>query len=1014
MLGSSSSLRAVDRAYAIALTLAALLALAILAPAAAHASNCTDTWTNTKGGSWFEGANWSTKAVPTATEEACITESGSYVITMTQTGGTGTVTLKSLTVGAASGTQTLIVGSSASANAVLTTTAGISNGAHGVLTMANGDSAGNSVTLVGPIVNAGLFATELEHGGTGTLEGSFTNTGTVSIFTNASFKGANALTNEGTLNVAEGKTLTVSSKEGSVTNGAGGKIIATGSGSGDVFLAGGKFTEGAGTTSGSKPVIVDDGSTSYTGTGASAIAMHGEGTLSGTSSSGQTLSIESTGGENAVAKVTSGFVNGGAITLTNGDASGNGAELAVTGGTLTNSGTLTTEVAHGGSRTLQGNVTNTGTIAINANTSYNGAKGALSNEGAVNLASGVQLTASNESAFTNGTGGSVVASGNGDVLMEPGTTFTEAAGTTSGSKPVIVRDAALAYSGAGASAIAIHGSSTLSGNLSMGQALSIESTGGENATATAAVGFTSAGAITLTNGDASGNSATLVVTTGTLASSGTIAVEQANGGARTLRGNITNTGKLLINANTTYNATKALLTNEGALDIAEGKTLTVSGEGALTNGTGGSVVASGNGDVLMEPGTTFTEGAGTTSGSKPVIVRDGALAYSGAGASSIAMHGSSTLSGNVSAGQALSIESTGGENALTTAAVGFTNAGSITLTNGDASGNAASLVVTSGTLTNSGTIAIEQANGGARTLQGGLTNTGSIAINANTAYSGAKHLFTNEGTLSIAEGKQLTVSGENSVSNATGGKIIATGSGLVQLEPGGAFTEGAGTTSGTKPVVIRDGSLTYAGSGASTIAQHGSSSTLSGNVAKGQVLLVESTSGENTRVAATGPVVNSGTITLTNGDSSGNSATLAVPAEGLDNKNIVNAERAHGGSRTIEGALKNEKKLLLSLGVNLAVQGSFTQTTKGQLQTSIEGPTLGKLSATGAAAIAGKLVIKQAKSKVVLAKEGESLSLLTSSGLTGTFSKVSGNKIKKTSLSYVPTYSPTGVSLLVS
>ncbi len=1012
MLGSSSSLRAAERAYAIALTLAALLALAILLPAAAQASGCTNTWTNTKGGSWFEGANWSKKAVPTSSEEACITEPGSYVVTMTQTGGTGTVTLKSLTLGAASGSQVLMVGSSASANAVLSTTAGISNEAHGVLTMVNGDSAANNVTLVGAIVNAGLFATELVHGGSGTLEGSFTNTGTLSIFTPASLKGANTLTNEGTLNVAEGETLTVASKEGSVTNGSGGKIVATGTG--DVFLAGGKFTEGAGTTSGSKPVIVDDGSTSYTGAGASAIAVHGEGTLSGTSSSGQTLSIESTGGENALEKVTGGFVNGGAVTLTNGDASGNNAELAVSGGTLTNSGTLTTEPAHGGSRTLQGKITNTGTIAINANTSDNGAKGALANEGALDLASGVQLTASNESAFTNGAGGSIVASGSGDVLMEPGTTFTEGAGTTSGSKPVIIRDAALVYTGAGASAIAIHGTSTLSGNLASGQSLSVESTSGENADATAAAGFVNAGAITLTNGDASGNNAQLAVTGGTLTNSGTLTSELAHGGSRTLQGSITNTGKLLINANTSYNATKALLTNEGMFGVAESKTLTVSAEGAFTNGAGGSIVASGSGDVLMEPATTFTEGAGTTSGSKPVIVRDGALAYTGAGASAIALHGSSTLSGNVSAGQSLSIESTSGENALTTAAVGFTNAGAITLTNGDSSGNNASLGVTSGTLTNSGTIAVEQAVGGSRTLQGSITNTGSIAINANTAYSGAKHLLTNEGTLSIAEAKQLTASGENSVSNLTGGKIIATGSGLIQLEPGGAFTEGTGTTSGSKPVVVRDGSLTYTGSGASTIAQHGSSSTLSGNLAKGQVLLIESTSGENTRVAATAAFINSGTITLTNGDSSGNAATLAVPGEGLDNKNIVNVERAHGGSRTIEGAVKNEKKLLLSLGVNLAVQGSFTQTSKGQLQTTIEGPTLGKVSVTGAATIGGKLTIKQAKSKVVLAKEGESLSLLTSSGLTGTFSKVSGNKIKKTSLSYVPTYSPTGVSLLVS
>jgi hypothetical protein len=41
--------------------------------------------------------------------------------------------------------------------------------------------------------------------------------------------------------------------------------------------------------------------------------------------------------------------------------------------TLTDSGTITTEPAHGGGRTLEGNLTNTGTIAINANTSYDGA-----------------------------------------------------------------------------------------------------------------------------------------------------------------------------------------------------------------------------------------------------------------------------------------------------------------------------------------------------------------------------------------------------------------------------------------------------------------------------------------------------------------------------------------------------------------------------------------------------------------------------------------------------------------
>ena len=125
------------------------------------------------------------------------------------------------------------------------------------------------------------------------------------------------------------------------------------------------------------------------------------------------------------------------------------------------------------------------------------------------------------------------------------------------------------------------------------------------------------------------------------------------------------------------------------------------------------------------------------------------------------------------------------------------------------------------------------------------------------------------------------------------------------------------------------------------------------------MLLIESTSGENASVAATAAFINSGTITLTNGDSSGNAATLAVPGEGLDNKDIVNIEHAHGGSRTIEGAVKNEKKLLLSLGVNLSRPGQLHAGEQGSAADGIEGrEQLGKLSVTGAATIGGKLVAR--------------------------------------------------------
>ena len=225
---SSSPQAVVGRIRGLVLMLGAIVALSVWAPSAARASGCTNTWTNTKGGSWFEGSNWSKKTVPTSTEEACITEAGSYVVTMTQT--SGTVTLKSLTVGASSGTQTLIVGSSSSVNAILTTTAGISQRSRRRAHDDQRRQLGQQRHAGRPGLQRGPAGSEQGVGGNPHVRRQPHEHRHRLDLHEPSFSGANALTNEGTLNLAEGKTLTVSSKEGSVTNGTGGKIIATGSG----------------------------------------------------------------------------------------------------------------------------------------------------------------------------------------------------------------------------------------------------------------------------------------------------------------------------------------------------------------------------------------------------------------------------------------------------------------------------------------------------------------------------------------------------------------------------------------------------------------------------------------------------------------------------------------------------------------------------------------------------------------------------------------------------------------
>jgi hypothetical protein len=998
--------RVLHLAVAVAIVMSAL-ALAALHPSSAHASEC-DSWTNTAGGNWFTAGNWSKGTVPVAGEDVCITAEGTYTVTMTQTNTTSTVNVNSLTLGGASGTQTLAVGSSCSLNAILTTTAGISNGAHGAIMLTNGEGCGTNVTLVSSVNNAGSLASEPANGGTRQIQGSLTNTGTLAINTNTSYNGASAvLSNQGSIDLAEAKQLAVSSA-GSVSNETGGSISATGSG--NLSLGSGtSFTEGAGTTSGTKPVIVDDGTLSYTGSGSSAIALRGTSSLSGTSVAGQSLSIESTCSENVIATAASGFSNGGTMTLTNGEGCGTNVTVVVSSGTLTNSGKIVTELAHGGTRSLQGNLTNTGTLAINTNTAYNGASAALTNEGPLNLAEGTQLTVSNGGSVANRTGGKISATGSADLFMGNGTSFTEAAGITTGTKPVIVDDGALIYTpGAGKSLIATRGTSTLSGNLAAVQSLIIESTCGENSTETAASSFSNAGTITLTNGDGCADNATLAITEGALANTGKLVVEPAIGGARFLQGNITNTGTLAIKANTTYNTKNALLTNEGALNLAEGTQLNVSSGGSVTNGAGGSISSTGTSAVFITAGT-FTEGAGTTIGTKPVIVDDGTLSYTGSGKSQIALRGSNTLNGNLGSEQSLSIESTCGENATATSATGFANAGTITLTNFDGCADNATLAVTEGAVTNSGKIITQPAIGGARSLQGNITNTGTLSINASTVDSVSGAILQNGGTISIAAGTTFSFTAPT-VTNAAGGTIFGAGGGaLVQTK--GTFNEAAGITSGPNPVILDDATLNYTEHGSGPIQLRGVSN-LSGAVRAGETLVIASTCSENAVVSAAGSFNANGTLELTNGDGCGNNATLNLKGGTLTNNGTLNVGNVAGGARTIEGNLTNNLILGIVAGQTLHVTGSYTQSSAGRLKTFIASSgSFGVLSVAGPATIAGSLTLRQGAFKASL---GQTYPILTSSSLTGAFATESEAQVNFTGLYYKPTYSATGATLVVT
>src|SRR5439155_5264436 len=79
------------------------IAIAALMLTLASARAATITWTNTAGGNWNDAANWNPNQVPGASDDALITSSGDYAVTLDVD-----VLLNSLMLGGTGGTQTLV------------------------------------------------------------------------------------------------------------------------------------------------------------------------------------------------------------------------------------------------------------------------------------------------------------------------------------------------------------------------------------------------------------------------------------------------------------------------------------------------------------------------------------------------------------------------------------------------------------------------------------------------------------------------------------------------------------------------------------------------------------------------------------------------------------------------------------------------------------------------------------------------------------------------------------------
>jgi Calx-beta domain len=554
-------------------------------------------------------------------------------------------------------------------------------------------------------------------------------------------------------------------------------------------------------------------------------------TLGGTIGQNQTveLSASSTNGGVPVT-INSNTTNDGTLELTDSDTSGtnqNEDEILIDSGqTLTNDGTILSDPgpAGAGQRIITGQGANsgtllngsTGTITVNQDLQIDtNQDGVFTTSGTIDVPSGKQLLVAPDGGYTGGdpsvttptfniAGGTIsnagtFAFGVSETGSHPGSGTLNVSGGTIDGGFVVAASGVVSFANAGSGTYDFEGTNSandmaLSGTIGSNQTVLLSASnayGGVQFDASADV--TNNGTIEFTDPDAAGASqqtARVRMDSGTLINNGTLTTDPGGGGDGfyALDGNLTNssTGTIDINQTLEVDTQATVASNvqtSGTVNVASGQTLFVNtaGDASVLTISGGQITDSGAIDDNISPtdGQALVSGSlvvdgGTLTG-HPLLAGDVGASFAGSGTGTFTLVGQqSLLSGDIASGCTVVLSassSDGNGDSTVTAEDGFTNDGTIELTDPDPSGSGtaqALLTVSSGTLTNDGTIDSDP----------GPAGVGTREISGNVV---------NDGTLDVAQTLQLT---SGTVASA-GTTDVASGA---TLDLGGAFAQSAGTT----------------------------------------------------------------------------------------------------------------------------------------------------------------------------------------------------------------------------
>ena len=629
---------------------AVALSLGALGVGSAHASaGCTDSWTNASGGSWDTPSNWSTGAVPTSSDSVCIAKAGTYTVVV----GNETITVANLTVGGTGATATLQIGNGGSSEPAFTVTGASATAATGTIS----DGWGGSFSG-GAFTNAGTFLVPSTGYSSTYTFGNVSNTGSFTVDDTATVTLSNGDTFEnagGTISVSgTSKLLSLASPtagSGTLKLDSGGQVdIATG----DNFTVADQTSLIGGSICGA-PLTIGSGDGETGGTLAFA-STPGTGPSCGTGVSTDHIFITNT------QSTLSGTIPT-AYTVVAGDG-GSSFNDTTLSGNVVNEGTF--EPGWGATVTGSGTtneLTNEGTVLVPSSGYTSNLNTALANTGTVTIDDGANVSLATGQAWTNGTNGTngtiSIASGKTVALSSPSNesvTFTQDgaidnSGTLNVADPIQINGGTICGDalnlGAGDGQPADSLSLTFAAKLAKGAKCATKVPAKQlfiyNVTATINSNIPSGWTVGIGDG---GSSYAHVSTPGSLSNAGKL--EPAAGATLTVNGTLTNTstGTLMVLAKSYQTALVAAsivnsgtftvddnltitapLTNNKALSIAAGKTVTESGayvqvaKGSLTD----PISTKGHG--VLDVSSTATLAGSVKLTGKPVLAKGTAVQF---------------------------------------------------------------------------------------------------------------------------------------------------------------------------------------------------------------------------------------------------------------------------------------------------------------------------------------------------------------------------------------------------